>query len=341
MTSPNINRSRRKVVILLSVLLGALHLPSIEILSERHPSYWQFGPNTLANAQERQQLKQSPSPSIQLKALEQPPPQSDSGGEVKVLPSRRSRPTVDIPGSKEATNYLHQHRLPYVSAQILRTPSGTLASVVLTGQVRTKLGKANAERRVGEFLGESTLPIVNQVLIEPQLTGGIRSDLVRQPLSMPNGCWRRLARRAECNSAAAPRRVRCAVPDHFHLQQVCFDGIEGGALRVRVDESRSHTYRGEIQELDPSDRVTQSGIGRIGELQSGRGFQVQLNLAPHYSAIKSLNESAEHSYDMQVLYGRRVGQTPGSIYITAAGHWSCGGQNFFNTEQSGEFVRVR
>jgi len=332
-----------------------------------HPISWQFGQDSLASAQERQQLDQ------QIEPLQQPAAHS-ANGEVKVLPSRKSRPIVDVTGSTEASNYLHQHRLPYVSAQISRNPSGAIVSVVLTGQVRTALGKWDAERKVRELLGASTLAIVNEVQIEPQLIGvpqngltssaqtyplqgqlGTKSthnnfrgqtddplsgpEVARRPLSMLNGCWRRLARRAECSFAAVAGSVRCSIPDHFHLQEVCFDEIENGALRMRVSESRSHTYRGEIEDLDPSDHADLSGVGRISGPNSDDRFDVQLSLAPEYSANSSLGGDAEHSYGMQVVYGRRTGQTPGSIYISANGHWSCGHQNYFNTMQSGEFVR--
>ena len=116
-------------------------------------------------------------------------PPSRSQGQTMELKSQR-HPEADALLSSKASDYLHEHRLPFVSAQVFRDTSGRPESVVLTGRVRTQFGKQDAERKVGQFLNAS-VHFDNQLSIEPSLS----VPLGGQPLSATTipeaffGCW--------------------------------------------------------------------------------------------------------------------------------------------------------
>jgi len=67
-----------------------------------------------------------------------------------------------------------------VNAQVLTDDAGTLDSVVLTGQVRTAFGKQDAERKVRDALGVSTIAISNQIQIVRDLSTGRPSFATQQ-----------------------------------------------------------------------------------------------------------------------------------------------------------------
>jgi hypothetical protein len=130
----------------------------------------------------------------------QPPvaqPPSSSNQTMELAPKnersgrRRTEPTRDNALSIEATAYLHQHRLPFAEAAVLRSvPDGALF-VTLTGQVRTQFGRQDAEGKVSRFLN-TDVSFNNQLTVNPDLS----VDMVKQPLSsiteLPTAfldCW--------------------------------------------------------------------------------------------------------------------------------------------------------
>lgn len=105
-----------------------------------------------------------------------------SGSTLEIQPTKQpqKRAVVDDALSRKTSGYLHHHRLPYVNAQVFTDDVGTLDSVVLTGQVRSALGKQDAERKVRDALGVSTIAISNQVQIDRDLSAGRPPFVTRQ-----------------------------------------------------------------------------------------------------------------------------------------------------------------
>jgi hypothetical protein len=62
----------------------------------------------------------------------------------------------------ELTKYLHTHRLPLVSAQLVEKADGT-REVVLYGFTATDFGKEDAETKSRRFLNDRTIPISNRI----------------------------------------------------------------------------------------------------------------------------------------------------------------------------------
>jgi len=101
---------------------------------------------------------------------------------------REPQLTPDNLLSNQASDYLHHHRLPFVEARVSRDSEGPL-SVILTGQVRTRFGKEDAERKVAQFLN-TPVSINNQLAVNPDLALAITKQpstedpevsIVRQP----------------------------------------------------------------------------------------------------------------------------------------------------------------
>jgi hypothetical protein len=74
---------------------------------------------------------------------------------------------VDTTASAKLTKYLHKNRLPMVGAQISNTSSGR--QLMLYGYVATDFGKADAVTKSKRFLHDSTIAVVNNIRINPQL----------------------------------------------------------------------------------------------------------------------------------------------------------------------------
>jgi hypothetical protein len=74
---------------------------------------------------------------------------------------------VDKTTSAKLTKYLHSHRLPMVGAQISDTSSGR--HLMLYGFVATDFGKDDAETKAKAFLHDSTIAVVNNIRVNPQL----------------------------------------------------------------------------------------------------------------------------------------------------------------------------
>ncbi len=75
--------------------------------------------------------------------------------------------TVDKTTSEKLTRYLHNHRLPMVGAQVTDTDSGR--QLMLYGFVATDFGKDDAVTKSKRYLHDSTMPVVNNIRVNPQL----------------------------------------------------------------------------------------------------------------------------------------------------------------------------
>jgi hypothetical protein len=74
---------------------------------------------------------------------------------------------VDTTTSTKLTNYLHKNRLPMVGAQISNTSAGR--RLMLYGYVATDFGKDDAVTKSKQYLHDSTIAVVNNIRVNPQL----------------------------------------------------------------------------------------------------------------------------------------------------------------------------
>jgi hypothetical protein len=74
---------------------------------------------------------------------------------------------VDKTASDKLTKYLHNHRLPMVGAQITDTDSGR--QLMLYGFVATDFGKDDAVAKSKKYLHDSTISVLNNIRVNPQL----------------------------------------------------------------------------------------------------------------------------------------------------------------------------
>ncbi len=99
----------------------------------------------------------------------------------------------DATRSRDATNFLKSHRLPFVTAKVYRSGSGAPAFLMLSGQVATEFGKQDAERKVRDFLGAPDLALDNQIQVDPAVaSGNIPAPSQGGELKLPSvfkGCW--------------------------------------------------------------------------------------------------------------------------------------------------------
>jgi hypothetical protein len=139
------------------------------------------------------QIPMQPAPAMptparknELQIPQQPPPASSS----LTLPAQSM---LDAARSRGTTDYLHSHRLPFVTAKVF-SRAGEPASMTLLGQVASEFGREDAERKALKFLsvGTQRLALDNQIQIEPNLaTREIppgNQNSVKLP-SVFNGCW--------------------------------------------------------------------------------------------------------------------------------------------------------
>ena len=87
--------------------------------------------------------------------------------------------TVDSTASEALTNYLRQHRLPLVGAQIGTAPTGA-RRLVLYGYVATPIGKSDAESKAIAYMGSPSPEVVDRIVVHPEIanmkTGGQASQ---------------------------------------------------------------------------------------------------------------------------------------------------------------------
>lgn len=101
--------------------------------------------------------------------------------------------SVDSSASAKLTKYLHTHRLPMVGAQVSNTPGGR--QLMLYGFVATDFGKQDAVTKSRNFLHDSSIAVVNNIKVDPQVrqlkrpangNGGDQSGDIRMP---PRADW--------------------------------------------------------------------------------------------------------------------------------------------------------
>ncbi len=112
-------------------------------------------------------------------------------------PCSRAPPpaTIDAALSREASDYLHHHRLPFVQAQVTRNASGAVDGAVLSGQVATDFGKRDAARKVRDFLRLPQLARANQIEVNPAVQSGqVASNQIHSIPQAFFGCWRGTSR---------------------------------------------------------------------------------------------------------------------------------------------------
>ena len=86
---------------------------------------------------------------------------------IVARPALAQNASVDQAASDFVTRYLHKHRLPMVGAQITKGASGP--QMMLYGFVATDFGKQDAETKARRSLHDTTMPIVNNIRVNPQL----------------------------------------------------------------------------------------------------------------------------------------------------------------------------
>ncbi len=89
--------------------------------------------------------------------------------------------TADRTTSDALTRYLHNHRLPFVAAQVSAGAHGP-HQVMLYGFVATDFGKQDAETRVRRYLGDPRTVVVNHIRVDPS----VRHLRNNAPLSQPD-----------------------------------------------------------------------------------------------------------------------------------------------------------
>jgi hypothetical protein len=87
---------------------------------------------------------------------------------------------VDATTSAKLTKYLHSHRLPMVGGQVSITSSGR--KLMLYGYVATDFGKQDAVTKSRQYLNDSTISVVNNIRVNPQLKHPKRSPLPNDSL---------------------------------------------------------------------------------------------------------------------------------------------------------------
>ena len=75
---------------------------------------------------------------------------------------------LDQSESKALTEYLTQHKLPLVSAQVLNGPASKRA-VVLYGFVGSDFGHSDAAAKARRYLGDQSITVDNRVKVRPEL----------------------------------------------------------------------------------------------------------------------------------------------------------------------------
>jgi hypothetical protein len=86
-----------------------------------------------------------------------------------LVPQARAGEGDQVSGqAAELTKYLHDHRLPLVSAQLVTNADGT-REVVLYGFTATDFGKQDAVTKSRRYLKDSTIAISNRIMVRPEL----------------------------------------------------------------------------------------------------------------------------------------------------------------------------
>lgn len=91
--------------------------------------------------------------------------------------------TVDQAQSQALTDYLKNHRLPLVGAQVLAAPDGE-RQVILFGYVASGYGKQDAENKAHAYMKDTAVTVDNRITIQPELAS---ANAPPGNASMPSG----------------------------------------------------------------------------------------------------------------------------------------------------------
>ncbi|MGC1677835.1 MAG: hypothetical protein WA740_09900 [Candidatus Binataceae bacterium] len=83
-------------------------------------------------------------------------------------PAPLKNATVDQTQSQALTDYLKNHRLPLVGAQVLAAPDGE-RQVILFGYVASGYGKQDAENKAHAYMKGTVVTVDNRITIQPEL----------------------------------------------------------------------------------------------------------------------------------------------------------------------------
>jgi hypothetical protein len=79
------------------------------------------------------------------------------------------RPMPNRALSRNLSDYLHHNRLPYVEALVLSDQTGEPTKLILSGRVRTDMGKRDAESKARDYLDAPDITIRNGIILDQQL----------------------------------------------------------------------------------------------------------------------------------------------------------------------------
>jgi hypothetical protein len=120
-----------------------------------------------------------PLPEAALPVPEQGPPSAEQPPDEAPPPEAApvAKPAVDDDLSHNLTDYLHHHRLPFVDAKVYAR-AGTPSSIALSGEVKSEVGKQDAETDARDFVGNPSIKVHNRVRI--------KAELASNPLPVPD-----------------------------------------------------------------------------------------------------------------------------------------------------------
>jgi hypothetical protein len=114
---------------------------------------------------------------------------SGSGGTVKPVATTHLDTTGYTASQRESqalTDYLKQHRLPLVGAQVLHGRNAQQA-VVLYGYVGSEFGKSDATAKASKYLNDPAAAIDNRIQVQPEILAGAGSGSARDAASASSG----------------------------------------------------------------------------------------------------------------------------------------------------------
>lgn len=165
--------------------------------------------------------------------------------------------TTDAALSREASDYLHHHRLPFVQAQVTRNASGAADSAVLSGQVATDFGKRDAAKKVRDFLGVSQLAVRNEIDVNPAVQSGqIASNQIHSIPQAFFGCWRGTSRPSDSARYLGGCPQAYEIPE---TQELCFRRVGDGGFEIAFQSASSElpNFR------DHTDLISSQGDSRV------------------------------------------------------------------------------
>jgi len=111
-------------------------------------------------------------------------------------------PALNDDISKQVSQFLHAHHLPFVDAAVFTTSTGIAKSMELSGQVRSAYGKHDAEVKAKDYLGVRRVRIKNRIEINLALASSPSSSAAGDNTSAPTG--------EACTSSCQSDQVVCA-----------------------------------------------------------------------------------------------------------------------------------